>query len=250
MLFATGAAAAAVLAAGAWRYRSPEPAPVHLLAVVDTSASHTDRCDGVVGLVERVLPEMQRAGGTISLLAFGSDSTANEPRRFLAVDVPRMAKRVMEAKSAASVARARILTEVRSRCAEQPIMQSSPIFLAVTRAVEAARGLRGDIRIAVQTDLQENAEPAMKRAVRRRPGSAPWALPTIDNSALPILLCGYAATTGKHWSASNGVPEWLTPPRTKDAFDRLLAVWKSVFTAPDLVSFEPFCPAPSASPSA
>jgi hypothetical protein len=37
----------------------------------------------------------------------------------------------------------------------------------------------------------------------------------------------------------------LTRPRTPQSVDRLREVWAALFTQPTLVSFAPFCPAPS-----
>ena len=111
---------------------------------------------------------------------------------------------------------------------------TSPIYLAVRRGVQylRAQGCEPGTTICylvVVSDGQETVEPAMVDALNGR--AAPNNLKNLatNNESIRILFCGLSQTNA------------MTPERTSASSERLEAVWKSMFTAPDLVSFDPFC---------
>jgi hypothetical protein len=66
----------------------------------------------------------------------------------------------------------------------------------------------------------------------------------IANNGVGVTFCGLAVTThGALDRAHPARPASLDPDRE----DRLQRTWRSLFTAPELVNFEPFCPKSSLS---
>ncbi len=96
----------------------------------------------------------------------------------------------------------------------------------------------------VSTDLEENAVPAIKARIdgtRQEKSPLPERL---DNSGIIVTFCGFAQTTGGSAPPSrHGVRAPV--PRDPHRDDHLEDVWRGLFTRPELVSFNPYCPEPS-----
>lgn len=244
-LVALAVAACALFAFGYWRYNAARLARnvTHVVIVRDPSASTADGCGSVAGLADRALttPDHARVS-TITLLAIGDETTANEPRLLGEFRVPEV-RRVIEGKRAAVRQREELFANLRARCEEARPTQISPVFLGAKRAVERLRGVgsEGDHKVLyLQTDGEETADPQIKRALSGA-SAAGLKLPSpIRNDGVTVVICGLAETTGQTTGAE-GKLRRLTSPRDPRRADRMTEVWKALFTNPQLVSLEPYC---------
>lgn len=66
----------------------------------------------------------------------------------------------------------------------------------------------------------------------------------LDNEGIMVTFCGFAETVGLFVDPS-GREIRRTVARDPHRDDRLQAVWRALFTRPELVSFQPYCPEPS-----
>jgi hypothetical protein len=227
-----------------WRHSLPQPPASHIVAVHDRSRSAPDGCTGFTGLVQQALGQVvdgRRA--TLLLLVTGDKISADEPVEMVVEGSPFRAARSTDAPSAPQRQRALFLQALHSSCERQPATMRSPIYQAAARAVEHVRQ-RGDERsrrlVAVQTDLEELSNAAMRRAARAvDPRQALANVSIIDNAGVDVMFCGDAETWGASASTGDGT---LTRPRDVDAIRRLRAAWTGVFAEPQRVTFEPFCP--------
>ena len=81
----------------------------------------------------------------------------------------------------------------------------------------------------VVSDGQETVEPAIVAALNGHGAQPNLKSLAINNESIRVLFCGLSQTNA------------MTPERTSASTERLETVWKSLFTAPDMVSFAPFC---------
>jgi hypothetical protein len=224
--------------------RARPPRPI-LGLVHDASLSSAHGCGQLADLVRRELPGLGRhPRARVLLLTTGDDSSANEPRFVTLPPVPRRHARVLE-KGSGERSVDEYLTAVKRGCQQAPVTDRSPIYLGVKRGLEQVRADRGDdVRrtLIARTDLRETVEPALTRAMRGDRRAAARIAGTLDNTGVAVVLCGYAETIGVMGGAAvDGRPRHLTRPRSARDSDRLIALWRSAFTVPDLVTFEPFC---------
>lgn len=217
----------------------------HFEVVDDTSASHWDGCESVIGLAAQVLQAKGSASGsTLTLLVLGDRITANEPRRLGTYPIPTVRK-VLEGRSARLRNEQEILRDISSKC--QPLHRTtvSPIFLGVTQAIAdlRARGCRATshCELFVDSDLEENVEPSITKSLNKNGGRQRVSLPSVDNTGIEVLFCGVAVTDGRiHDVAGKGTLKFVT--RDSGRVNLLQEVWRSVFEQPALVRFAPYCP--------
>ena len=95
----------------------------------------------------------------------------------------------------------------------------------------------------MSTDLEENASRAVRAEIDRVGHREPLPEP-LNNDGIKVTFCGYAQIAGRLVDSSGReVVRGVSRDPRHD--DRLQAVWRSLFTVPELVSFEPYCPASS-----
>jgi hypothetical protein len=195
-------AACALFAFAYWRYtvsRHARPSS-YVVILHDTSDSTPEGCGRVIGLAERVLrsPDFDHIS-TITVLATGDETTANEPRLLGEFRIPEI-RRVIEGKRAEARQQNELFSNLRSRCEGTSQTTVSPIFLGVKRGVERLRSIKSsdDRRLLiVQTDGEETSDLQIKRALDEAPG-AKLRLPTaIQNDGVHVVLCGLAETLGE-----------------------------------------------------
>jgi hypothetical protein len=226
-------------------YTKPVSREIYTGLVYDRSLSPRDGCETVKTLAHRALSlsNGQRVKSTIKIFATGDSKTANEP---VVVDLPPApvkSGRVLEGRGKLAEDQSNFVNEAHRRCAELSHTEQSPIFLTMKRAVEYLRSYANrpvvELRLFVQTDLEENVEEPIKRALRS--SSVPiTGLPKIDNAEISIEICGYADTASEY-TDSRGRKRPATQARNARSADRLTEVWRSVFTHPELVTFNPVC---------
>jgi hypothetical protein len=233
----------------AWRVHAMRHHTVnHYESIYDPSLSFTGGCQALVGAAEKVLSDPGlSASSTLTVLALGDASTADEPWRMAEYPIPTSVK-VIEGQRVSAEHREHLLRVLWSRCrAVRPTLRT-PIFLGVSQAITDLRAngctTGSHCGLWVTTDLEENGVRAIEERInhgREVIGALPAPL---ENSGITVTFCGFAQTAGRLVGPSGreiGKATIRDPHR--DA--RLQAVWRSLFSRPKLVSFEPYCPAPS-----
>ncbi|HTU44228.1 MAG TPA: hypothetical protein VMF91_04165 [Bryobacteraceae bacterium] len=204
--------------------------PLSELALIwDASESSATRCDEVVGLVEREMRSMESddewKGVRFTFFATGDGSSGWQPRMLMmkALTTP---ARIIDSQHIYWRERTALLFEVRNRCLAVHRTKSSPIYFSLARAADHLRSAgcgpnQPPCFIADVTDGQEN------RAFNwQMPAKLP---PPIENASIHVTFCGFAQSVAS---------------RSSDPVvaGRLEKTWKALFTHPDLVRIEPFCP--------
>src|SRR5205814_443250 len=101
----------------------------------------------------------------------------------------------------------------------------------------------------VASDGEENGEASIKNRIDNIRDEKHRLPNQLDNDGIEIVFCGIAATAG-HIVDPSGREIRKIPPRDPGREDRLRQTWLSLFTRPNLVRFEPYCPAPTRMPKA
>jgi hypothetical protein len=237
----------------AWRVQAMRHHTVnHYESIYDPSLSFTGGCQALVGTAEKVLSDPGlSAGSTLTVLALGDASTADEPWRMAEYTIP-MARKVIEGRRASVERQQRLLQDLWVRCRSVRPTLVTPIYLGVTQAIADLRadGCKEGLHceLWVSTDLEENGVRAIKERIRRRQGAREPLPEPLDNSGIAVTFCGFAQTAGRLVGPS-GREIGKATARGPHRDDRLQAVWRSLFTHPELVRFEPYCPEPNMLPA-
>jgi hypothetical protein len=234
----------------AWRVNKHSRAVFHAGIVADLSASHPGGCHTVQGIAEQVLDWHPVSPGTsLIVLALGDASTANEPRLLGRYLIPAN-RTIMEGRNAGSRRRQGILDDLKRRCEELHPTMISPIFQSVKQAVVQLRrlgcGNGSDCKLWIDSDLEENVVPAIK-AILDHPGSKRLTLPVrLDNEGIHVAFCGLAVTTGLILDPlGHEIRKGRSHQPGYD--DNLRRTWAALFTNPESVTFDPYCPEASLS---
>lgn len=226
-----------------------KPWPTHAVLVFDRSDSTRDACAAVSGVAETLLSEGKwPKGSSLVLLATGDDDTLGEP-----VELFRHAgfkrKKTVEGKSASARQLRALLASMQGACESAPRTRTSPIYLAVRRGAEmlsAAGCAAGRCTLAVVSDGEETAEPALAAALKRgRAAKQPPSPPArIANDSLRVAWCGLAETVAAPPAGAKGKgrAKRSEPKRDAGRADRLLELWRGLFTYPEAVELAPVCP--------
>jgi hypothetical protein len=239
----------AVAAFVGWRMEAMRSERVnHFALVQDPSRSYTGGCASLVGVAGAALGSAgASANSRLTVLALGDASTAGEPRRLGVFTIP-TSRKVIEGKRATLDRQQALFQDLLTRCESVRPTSVSPIFLGVKRAVADLRAsgckAGSGCRIWVSTDLEENGERGMReRILHSREAREPLP-PPLDNEGIEVTFCGFSQTAGRVIDPS-GREVRIGAARDPRRDDRLQAVWRAMFTSPELVSFEPYCPEPS-----
>lgn len=217
----------------------------HFEIVIDPSLSHPQSCGSLLGLAEQAIHAEAVSGySTLTVLVLGDKATANEPWQLGRYSIPRTHK-VLEGRTVNLRREEGVLSDIRSKCEAVHRTNISPIFMGVKEAVAdlRARGCRENSHciVFVDSDLAENVETSIKDALNReRSVKLPPASP-VDNQGIKVSFCGLAVTTGRVVDHSSREARRVLP-RDPGRDDRLRQVWRSLFSQPELVRFEPYCP--------
>jgi len=186
-------------------------------------------------------------GSTLTVLVIGDEAAASEPWQLGTYSIP-TTRKVLEGRTANSRRRQDVLRDILNKC--QAVLRTtvSPIFLGVKQAVAdlRAHGCReiSHCQLRVNSDLEENVEPSIKKSLNRTTEGKPILLSPVENQGIDVAFCGLAVTTGRLVDSSRGFRK--APPRTPAREDRLREIWRSLFIKPAVVTFEPYCPKPGA----
>ena len=212
----------------AWRLRTPPLESITAAVLIDRSDSMQNPCTSLVDTTGRILRlSADRTGSTLAVFVTGDSASANQSVLLTSKEAP-MRTRMLKGSQLLQLERAAFADELKRRCVQQPTTRTSPIYSALKDAVSHLRGgdLRAtDRRLFVVSDLRENVDPVITKALSQPLGTKTKGPLPIDNTAVSVTICGYAQTRD-HQSLQN---------------ERLIEVWKKLFADPTLVRFEPFC---------
>ena len=218
----------------------------HVGIVEDPSASHPGGCPSVLGITEQVLERHAVAPGSwLTILAVGDESSANEPKLLVRYPIPTN-RRIMEGPKTSLRQQQDLLGDLKLRCGQLRPTMISPIFQAVKQGIAELRrlgcGSGSDCKLWIDSDLEENAITAIK-ATLEHPKSKAQSLPApLDNDGIRVAFCGLAVTAGRIIGPSGR--EIRKAPRNPKRDDNLRSTWTSLFTKPESVTFDPYCPEP------
>jgi hypothetical protein len=181
---------------------------------------------------------------TLTILVLGDQSTADEPWRLESYSIPTV-KKVLEGKSKKIRQQQQILRDISGKCQTLRRTTISPIFLGVTQAVADlhARGCKttSHCQLFVDSDLEENVEPAIRKAILKDDGLKHISLSPVDNTGIGVIFCGVAVTDGRIRDRAENAPrQFIT--RDSGRVKRTQEIWRSLFAEPGTVRFEPYCP--------
>ena len=95
----------------------------------------------------------------------------------------------------------------------------------------------------VERDLEENVETSIKRSFNQPSGGTRILPSPINNHGIDVVFCGIAVTAG-HVVGPLGRENRRASLRNSGRDDRLRQIWLSLFTRPEAVRFQPYCPQP------
>jgi hypothetical protein len=231
-----------------WRVHAMRHAETnHFEEVYDPSLSFSGGCPAVVGAAEQLFHNPDVSGrSTLTVLALGDSRTAFEPRRLASYTIPTDQK-IIEGRRAGLRRREGVLLDLWAQCRSVRPTLITPLYLGVRQAIAdlRAKGCAASSQCGlwVATDLEENADRAIRERIEGRGHGGPLPLP-LENSGIEITFCGYAGTQGRVLGPS-GRETGRSAVRGPHRDDRLQAVWRSLFARPELVTFEPYCPQPT-----
>jgi len=217
----------------------------HFEVLLDPSISHPEGCEPLVGLAEQALhTKGVSSRSTLTVLVIGNRATAFEPWQLGTYSFP-TTRRALEGRAANLQRRQDLLNDIRTKCQTIHGTTSSPIFLGVKEAISDLRatgcGESSHCKLYVDSDLEENVETSINQRLNRTNDGGRILPQPIDNDGIDVAFCGLAVTTGRYdGSSSGGFRE--APPQSPSRQDRLRETWRSLFTNPETVSFEPYCP--------
>ena len=237
---------AGVMGVGFWRYQvTSKSHPAHIVIVRDRSDSVLNNCDCTVALAKRAFADPHiGTGSTITVTVTGDPATANEPKMLSSIKVP-VSRQVLEGRDAVAKQRGELLSDLNTQCEKEAQTKVSPIFIAVKRATEHLRsigcGIDSNCVVYVQSDLEETGDPQLREAIDHR-GREKRSLPqAINNDGINIVIYGMAETFGDIVGANSKVRR-LTKPHDPQRIENIESVWSSLFTNPEGVTFDPYCP--------
>lgn len=217
----------------------------HFALVEDRSMSHGQGCESLLGLAERVLrTEGVSSNSTLAVLVIGSEATANEPWQLGSYSIPR-SRKVLEGRTSNLRRRQDVLRDIRNKCQTVRRTKTSPIFLGVKQAIADLRAqgcsANSHCKLFIDSDLEENVETSIKKSLNNPSGGTRILPSPLNNEGIAVTFCGLAVTAGRIVDPS-GRETRKASPHTSGRDDRLRQIWLTLFTGPEAVRFQPYCP--------
>jgi hypothetical protein len=225
-----------------YRVRTAVP-PANGDVVRDVSESVLSDCDCTTAMVRQAFKQRNLIKGSkLTVIATGDRSTADEPVSVASYDAP-STRQAIEGRRSIRRKHDALLQDLHQKCEQLPKTKRSPIVLAIRRAIEGlkAEGCKpySGCFVFVQSDGLENSDVRVRLLLATNNDSA-LPRPLIDNDGIDVVFYGLSDTSGEE--PSPGKNRQIARPRNAVRVDRLEAVWRSIFTHPERLSFQPFCP--------
>ncbi len=239
ILLLTGISLSVILtvAAMVWMLVNREPPkPAHFALLIDYSDSRTINCGAIDATMQEIMssPNLM-TNSNLYFFSTGDDKSSDEPILLGKYKIPVNVK-VLEGQSKAERERQEFIKKIKTRCEQEPIKERSPILLGIKRVIENLRingcDAKAGCKIFVQTDGQELSEPTVKQSLTAKAENHSKTQISISNNGINIKICGFAQV--------NGTANQKNRHNIQTA-DTTMAVWKQVFTEPNLVLFPPHC---------
>jgi hypothetical protein len=233
-----------------WRTQVAAKIKLPLYGIVaDITSSHSgsreSACLTVAGIAERLVQQSTDTPGSLmEVLALGDSSRGGEPLKL-------SSQEQMPARTALSTGKAAIVRQqhayvvkIYENCVKATAPEYSAIHLGIERMLEYARSKKcgSDSRcvVYVDTDGNENVEPSLKAKLQGLPLSRHESVVLLDNSGVDVRFCGLAERT-VDVAERKGLGGRREAFRSHKNPTHMEDVWRSFFTHPDQVSFEPYC---------
>ena len=213
----------------------------HTVVIGDRSGSNEDVGRSVIGVIQQGIGhEDVRRTSRVIVLGTGDRETAFEPLVLGSFEVP-VARRVIEGRHQDDM-QVEFMDSVKAALNGQfdDTTNNTPLYLAVRRGLETLSGLgcgseeylrtSTECTLYVVTDGEETVEKRIRKALDGD-GNIELEDMVLDNAGVRVRICGYANTNAN------------TEMRSAVRAGRLQEVWKGLFTHPEMVIMEPFCPA-------
>jgi hypothetical protein len=214
---------------------------------IDISDSVRRNCGCALFQVRRKFNDPKMAHGTVTVIASGDQPSADEPTLVAVYDVP-FTRRVVEGPKATLRKQESLLADLKMKCESLPTSKRSPIGLLVRRGLERLQqggcGPRlPGCELIVQTDAEETADPAIRKLLNgETPKKGRGSAPLFNNTGVVVTFVALSETVGEKQGLDGQRQHHLTRERDLRSVQRNQDVWRSLFTDPDRVHFEPFCP--------
>jgi len=189
--------------------------------VIDNSASQNLNCEALPVIALDALSGMHIGKRSrISIFTLGSPVSSWEPVKAIDMAAPR---------KGGSMFGGSFTDELKKACAGFAQVDSSSIFRALQVAVEHLRGEGcGEAGVPCKLVIESDGEENVTRAFYAPAGGEGKGVPSINNTGIRVIWCGYAVTDG------GGAPRG-------ERTNALLTRWRAAFTEPSNVTFKPFC---------
>ncbi len=236
-----------------WRMNVAANAKQPLYGIVaDISSSHNvDRahaCLTVAGLSEKLMQESAgNPGARMEVLALGDSSRGGEPLLLTAQELIPVRTTLSTGKAAILRQQQSYVNGIYNNCVKAPSPEYSAISLGIERVLEYTRskqcGSNTLCTVYVDTDGNENVATALTARLKGKLSSSFGQPPILDNTGVDVRFCGMAVRTVDP-TTREGSAGRRQAFRSHQDPARMEAVWRSAFTHPEQVSFEPFCAQP------
>lgn len=231
------------LCAGAAVYYQYEiqPPPSQFGVGLDNSLSMRPDCDGLARQAQAAMSKASgaRAGSMLTLLTIGTSAGNPAPTRAFEEALPASSGSIMARAEGGDDDKLKgFFNGFQKACEAASASPSSPVIRLVSDGVAELQSKAASPKarkfLIVQSDLMDDAEPAMRAALiraRKYPDTpVPPALArSINNEATSVVFCGVSQTaTGQ--KGARPLPGAV-----------LQRIYRELFTRPEQISFRPYC---------
>jgi hypothetical protein len=213
--------------------------PAQFEGGIDLSRSVARDCGGLAGETRRAIAQGgAQEGSSLALLGLGSSALNPEPVRLFEQAIPVLSDAPFGKDEAGFAARNKAVFEGFQRaCEAAPESKDTPLLGLVARGIADLRSrgcaVKGLCYFVIQSDLEDDTDPRLRAAIARATKGPSASLPadlagSIENAGIRMMFVGTSEVRARR-SRKHAAPEALA------------ALWKSLFTHPELVSFQPYC---------
>jgi len=220
--------------------------PAHVAILLDGSDSMNPdpECASLSALIHRSFKLSGiRRNSKIFIFRTGAPETLYEPTQLSVLEVPSLV-RIMEGREALKRKRESTTLEALNKCKSvNSLTKTSPIFLAIKRAVVQLRsnGCNGKTLcyLFIRTDGEETEEEWLYNSMKKGKPLKKGMPQPIDNTGISIHFCGLSEKVMVNKSTTR---KQRNERKQVINADLIISLWKQVFTKSEGIVFEPVCP--------